>query len=68
MDSETTSAPISGNPLFAMTALVVVPPRLAGQGWEDGLEELGGHTSLEIRLFPGNARDRRTEPGDPLIR
>ncbi len=68
MDSETTPAPISGVPLFAMTALVVVPPSLSGQEWEDGLEELGGHTNLEIRLFPGNARDRRTGPADQPMR
>jgi glycine cleavage system transcriptional repressor len=53
MDSETTPAPISGVPLFAMTALVVVPPDLSGQGWEAGLEQLGNHRNLEIRLFPG---------------
>ncbi len=53
MDSETTSAPISGVPLFAMTALVVVPPDLSGQGWEAGLEQLGIHRNLEIQLFEG---------------
>jgi glycine cleavage system transcriptional repressor len=53
MDSETTPAPISGVPLFAMTALIVVPPDLAGQGWEAGLEQLGIHRNLEIRLFEG---------------
>ena len=68
MDSETTAAPISGVPLFAMNALVVVPPGLAGQDWEAGLEELSSHTNLEIRLFPGNASDRRTGPGDQPMR
>jgi glycine cleavage system transcriptional repressor len=53
MDSETTPAPISGVPLFAMTALVVVPPDLSGQGWEAGLEQLGSHRNLEIQLFEG---------------
>jgi glycine cleavage system transcriptional repressor len=51
MDSETTPAPISGVPLFSMTAEVVVPPSLSGQGWEAGLEDLGSHLNLEIRLF-----------------
>jgi glycine cleavage system transcriptional repressor len=51
MDSETTPAPISGIPLFTMTAEVVVPPALAGEGWESGLEELGGHLNLEIRVI-----------------
>src|SRR3954471_381052 len=31
-DSESTPAPTSGAPLFAMTAQVIVPPALAGQG------------------------------------
>ena len=42
VDSESTPAPTSGVPLFAMTAQVVVPPGLAGPGWEAGLEEIGG--------------------------
>jgi glycine cleavage system transcriptional repressor len=47
-DSETTSAPVSGSPLFAMTAQVVVPPGLASQGWEAGLEEIASRLNLEI--------------------
>jgi glycine cleavage system transcriptional repressor len=50
MDSETTPAPISGVPLFTMAAEVAVPPELAGQGWEAGLEELSRHLNLEIRV------------------
>ena len=50
VDSETTPAPVSGSPLFAMTAQVVVPPGLAGQGWEAGLEEVGNRMNLEIRV------------------
>jgi glycine cleavage system transcriptional repressor len=50
MDSESTPAPTSGVPLFAMTAQVVVPPSLSGQGWEAGLEEIGGRLNLEIRV------------------
>ena len=50
VDSETTPAPISGSPLFAMTAQVVVPPSLAGRGWEAGLEEIGDRLNLEIRV------------------
>ena len=50
MDSETTPAPISGVPLFTMTAEVAVPPELAGQDWEEGLEELSRQLNLEIRV------------------
>jgi glycine cleavage system transcriptional repressor len=51
-DSESTPAPTSGSPLFAMTAQVVVPPRLAGTDWEAGLEEIGGRLNLDIRVAP----------------
>jgi glycine cleavage system transcriptional repressor len=52
VDSETTPAPVSGSPLFAMTAHVVAPPTLAGQGWEAGLEEIADRMNLEIRVSP----------------
>jgi len=50
MDSETFSAPISGSPLITMTAEVVVPPSLAEQAWEAGLENLGSQLNLEITV------------------
>jgi glycine cleavage system transcriptional repressor len=50
LDSETVPAPITGIPLFSLTAQVLVPPSLSGQGWEAGLEDLGSHMSLEIRV------------------
>jgi glycine cleavage system transcriptional repressor len=50
MESETTPAPISGVPLFTMTAEVAVPPELAAEGWEAGLEDLSQHLNLEIRV------------------
>jgi glycine cleavage system transcriptional repressor len=51
MESETTPAPLSGAPLFTMTAHVVVPPSLAGQGWEAGIESIGGRMNLETKVF-----------------
>jgi glycine cleavage system transcriptional repressor len=50
MDSETTPAPVSGVPLFTMTAEVIVPPGLGSQAWEDGLEEISSRMNLEIRV------------------
>ena len=50
MDSETTPAPISGIPLFTMTAEVAVPPDLVGRAWETGLDDLSSHLNLEIRV------------------
>jgi glycine cleavage system transcriptional repressor len=55
-DSETTPAPVSGSPLFAMTARVAVPPDLPGRTWEAGLEEIGRRMNLEIRVSPMKAQ------------
>jgi glycine cleavage system transcriptional repressor len=52
VESETTLAPVSGSPLFAMKAQVVAPPTLAGLGWEGGLEEIADRMNLEIRVSP----------------
>jgi glycine cleavage system transcriptional repressor len=46
----TRPAPLSGSPLFTMTALVVVPPHLAKQGWEAALEGAGHRLNVEIKV------------------
>jgi glycine cleavage system transcriptional repressor len=51
MESETNPAPISGVPLFTMTAEVAVPPELVGHGWEAGLDDLSNQLNLEIRVI-----------------
>lgn len=56
IESETTPAPISGVPLFTMTAEVAVPPELAAQDWKAGLEDLSHHLNVEIRV---DRADRR---------
>jgi glycine cleavage system transcriptional repressor len=50
VESETTPAPVSGSPLFAMKAQVIAPPTLANQGWEAGLKALADRMNLEIRV------------------
>jgi glycine cleavage system transcriptional repressor len=50
VESESSPAPTSGTPLFAMKAEVVVPPALSGTGWEAGLEEVGGRMNLDVRV------------------
>jgi glycine cleavage system transcriptional repressor len=52
VESETTPAPVSGSPLFSMTAQIVAPPSLAGTNWEAGLDEIADRMNLEIRVFP----------------
>jgi glycine cleavage system transcriptional repressor len=53
MDTGTKPAPISGTPLFTMTALVAVPPSLVGEDWEAKLDEVGRHLNVEIRVSEG---------------
>ena len=50
VDSETNPAPVSGSPLFSMTAQIVAPPSLAGTGWEAGLQEIADRMNLEVRV------------------
>ncbi len=49
-DSESSPAPTSGVPLFAMTARVIAPPSLSDQGWVAGLEEIGDRMNLDITV------------------
>ena len=49
-DSESSPAPTSGVPLFAMTARVIAPPGLSDQGWVAGLEEIGDRMNLDITV------------------
>ncbi len=52
METETTPAPLSGSPLFSMTAQVAVPPALAGENWETVLEAEGNRLGLDIKVSP----------------
>lgn len=51
VDTNTTRAPVSGTPLFSMTALVSVPPGLADQEWENELHEAGQHANVDIKVL-----------------
>ena len=50
LDTVTAPAPISGAPLFTMTALVSVPPNLPGQDWKTALEEVGHQLDVAIKV------------------
>ena len=52
VESETTLAPVSGSPLFAMKAQVVAPPTLAGDGLGGRARGLADRLNLEIRVTP----------------
>ncbi len=55
METGVTWAPISGAPLFTMTAQVAVPPTV-GIGWEDALHNLGELLMVEIRVTSPDTR------------
>ncbi|UFS69311.1 ACT domain-containing protein [Geomonas sp. RF6] len=52
METGVTPAPITGTPLFNMTAIVAVPPALADRSWEVALQEAGNHLNVDITLSP----------------
>lgn len=56
MDTETSHAPVSGTPLFSMTALVSVPPALSGRGWESALEDMGNRLNVDIKVTATGTR------------
>ncbi|MBE0418128.1 MAG: transcriptional regulator [Coriobacteriia bacterium] len=49
-DTGTTRAPVSGTPLFSMTALVAVPPDLAEAEWTEELREAGYQANVGINV------------------
>jgi len=51
-DVETTTAPapMSGTPLFKMTAMVLVPPNLSFHKWSDSLEEIGDKLNVTVEV------------------
>lgn len=50
MDTGTTRAPISGTPLFSMTALVVVPPGIVCENLQVTLDDVGAHLHVDIKV------------------
>ncbi|MCS7061111.1 MAG: ACT domain-containing protein [Anaerolineae bacterium] len=57
MDTAVTAAPMSGAPLFIMTALVAVPPALAGQEWQPALYEVAKRLNVDVRVSPARRSD-----------
>jgi glycine cleavage system transcriptional repressor len=50
MDTELVPAPMSGAPLFTMTAQVIVPPDQIDQQWVAALEGVGHHLNVDITV------------------
>ena len=52
METGVTPAPLSGTPLFTMTATIAIPPALAGKEWEADLHGVGDRLNVEITVSP----------------
>ncbi|MBN2429231.1 MAG: transcriptional regulator [Deltaproteobacteria bacterium] len=52
MDTNMTKAPMSGTPLFTMSAVVLVPPQLSLHDMEEDLEIIGDNMNVDIEIAP----------------
>jgi glycine cleavage system transcriptional repressor len=50
METALVAAPMTGVPLFTMTAQVAVPPELVEQDWVAELEGVGHHLNVDIQV------------------
>jgi glycine cleavage system transcriptional repressor len=50
METGVGHAPVSATPLFTMSAIVAVPPALAGEKWEAALQDKGDLLNVDIRV------------------
>lgn len=55
METALVAAPMSGVPLFTMSAQVAVPPELVEQDWVAELEGVGHHLNVDLKVSPANA-------------
>ncbi len=52
MDTGMVQAPMSGTPLFFMSAIVLVPPALVFQTFREGLERTGDEENVNCEISP----------------
>ena len=52
MDTSMVSAPMSGTPLFKMTAVVLVPPSLPFHEWRQELAAIGDELNVDTEVSP----------------
>jgi glycine cleavage system transcriptional repressor len=52
MTTEVVAAPMSGTPLFTMSAVVRVPPNLAVDDLREALEYIGDEVGADTKVFP----------------
>ncbi len=52
MTTEVSAAPMSGTPLFSMSAMVRVPPQLGVDDLREALEFIGDEVGVDTKVFP----------------
>jgi glycine cleavage system transcriptional repressor len=52
MTTEVVAAPMSGSPLFTMSAVVRVPPQLEVNDLREALEFIGDEMGVDTKVFP----------------
>jgi glycine cleavage system transcriptional repressor len=52
MDTNVVKAPISGTPLFTLTAVIFVPPDQAHHDWSEKLQMVGDELNVDIEVMP----------------
>ncbi|MDP2183543.1 MAG: ACT domain-containing protein [Actinomycetota bacterium] len=55
METGTTRAPVSGTPLFTMTALVAVPPEVDATDWCDAVVSAGQLANVDVTISPADS-------------
>ncbi len=62
MTTEVVSAPMSGTPLFTMSAVVLVPPKLSIEDLREALEYIGDEVGVDTQVFTEEAGEGRPMP------
>ena len=52
IDTQTSSAPMSGTQLFTMNAIILVPPERSYHSWADNLDEVADSLNVTIDISP----------------
>ncbi len=70
MDTGVSPAPMSGTPIFTMTAVVMVPPSISDRTWGDHLEEVANQLDVDItvKLLVKNLHHPQGDPIMPTTR
>lgn len=65
MNTEVTAAPMSGTPLFSMSAVVRVPRRLSVDDLREALDFIGEELNVDTQVFAEEAGTPQRDPSHP---